>query len=213
MSRARCSVIVLATVVSILLAPTSSFAQTERTCVYPKESFTSPYAPVIIRVDYDTKRLTVEPKTSTIYVNPENPKRPTQVLWLVECLNKMHYSPADKRSGRVSDCLAPGDELVIRPKVGCSKELFGDELRIEREHTAITSGTPHPDVVEELFLRDTHSETLCDGRSRAKVEQEMGMKLGGGKDMTWAYDVVILRNGEVVMEVDPEIWIEKEGGG
>lgn len=204
---------VLATISTVLFLPASTLAQKgDRVVIEPRESFSSPFAHVTIRIDYDKGRLSVEPETATIYVEPENPNRPSQVLWQVECIDKRHYSPAAKRAGKVSDCLHEKDELVVRPKEGCSTRLFGEEIRIGRGHNAVSSGTPNTDIAMRLFKKEADAELLCDGRKRARVEEEMGMKLGGGHDITWAYDVLVMRGEEVVMELDPQLWIEREGG-
>lgn len=216
MSRSRFCVAVLTTLLSLALltSPSSAIDQKgDRVVIAPQESFSSPFAPVTIRIDYDKERLSVEPQTAIIYVEPEDPNRPSQVLWQVECIQKRHYSPTEVRAGKVSDCLDPKDELVIRPKKGCSTALFGEEIRVEPGHNAVSSGTPNPRVAAELFKKQADVEKLCDGRSRARVEEEMGMKLGGGYDITWVYAVEVVRDGEVILEVDPEVWIEDEGGG
>lgn len=215
MSRLCFGVAALATLSMIVLAPVSAVAvdRGERVVIEPQESFSSPFAHVTIRIDYDKERLSVEPETATIYVEPENENRPSQVLWQVECIDERHYSPADQRAGKTSDCLYPKDELVIRPKKGCSTRLFGEEMRIARGHNAVSSGTPNTEVAMRLFKKEADAETLCDGRKRDRVEEEMGMKLGGGHDITWAYEVLVLRGGEVVMRLDPQLWIEDEGGG
>lgn len=216
MSRFCFGAAVLASLLIASLVPASAAAQEkggDRVCIEPQESLSFPFTHVMIRIDYEKERLGVEPETATIYVEPENPNRPTQVLWQVECLDKRHYTPAQRRSGKVSDCLAPKDELVIRPKKGCSTRLFGKEIRIRPGDSAVSSGLPNTEAALRLFKEEADAKTICDGRSRARLEEEMGMKLGGGHDITWAYEVLVMRGGEVILSLDPQLWVEKEGGG
>lgn len=214
MSRARFGAAVLLSIFIAALVPISAAAQGkgDRVCIEPQESLSFPFTHVMIRIDYEKGRLSVDPKTATIYVEPKTPNRPTQLLWQVECLDKRHYTPAQRRAGKISDCLEPKDELVIRPKEGCSTRLFGEEIRIQPGDSAVSSGLPNTEVAMRLFEKEADAEEICDGRSRARLEEEMGMELGGGYDITWAYEVLVMRGEEVIMRLDPEVWIEKEGG-
>jgi hypothetical protein len=184
----------------------------DRTCIEAGKSLALPYEIVTIRVDYERKRIRVEPETAVLYVDPEDERRPSQVLWVAECQDKMHYMPEDRKAGRVSDCLQDGDELVVRPKEGCSTELFGKELVIRRGDTAISSGEIDSRMFGKLAAQLKESEKLCDGSSKKEKEKASGMELGTGFDASWLYDVVVRRNGKDLFMVDPQIWIEKDGG-
>ena len=187
-------------------------ATSERVVIAPQESFASPFAPVKILIDYRKQRIQVDPDPATIYVDPEDRRRPTQVLWQIECIAEQHYSATDRERGNTSDCLYPKDSLVIRPKRGCSTELFGREIVIRPGTNAVSSGLPERRVAAELFKKDAASERLCDGSSKKEKEAMMGMPLGTGNDSSWMYELVVMRDGRPVMVLDPSVWIESDTG-
>lgn len=188
-------------------------ATSERVVIEPQESFASPFAPVKILIDYRRQRIQVEPDPAVIYVGPDDRRRPTQVLWQIECIAEQHYSTEEKKRGHTSDCLYPKDSLVIRPKKGCSAELFGKEIVIRPGTNAVSSGLPERRVAAELFKKDAASERLCDGSSKKEKEAMMGMPLGTGNDSSWMYELVVMRDGKEVMVLDPSLWIEGDTGG
>jgi hypothetical protein len=201
------------TVDSQKLRVVDSGTTSERVVIEPQESFASPFAPVKILIDYRKERIQVEPDPATIYVDPEDERKPTQVLWQIECIAEQHYSATDRERGNTSDCLYAKDSLVIRPKKGCSTELFGKEIVIRPGTNAVSSGLPERRIAAELFKKDAASERLCDGSSKKEKEAMMGMPLGTGNDSSWMYELVVMRDGKELIVLDPSLWIEGEGGG
>jgi hypothetical protein len=157
----------------------------------PQQSFVWANAPVKIRLFYDREgkggRIAVEPEVAVLYLEPKDERKPSQVLWYVECKETDHQSRAEQPGGRTATCLRDGDELVVRPKEGCSKELFGPEIRIRRGHNAVASGRPRSDLAGRLMAAEKDSDKLCDGSNRAEREKESGMTLGRGTDLSWFY--------------------------
>lgn len=184
----------------------------DRVCIKPGSSFVSPYEVVTLNIDYEERRVWVSPETAVLYVDPKDERRPTQILWVVNCKSKMHAMPSDREARQVSDCLRERDEIVIRPKKGCSSRIFDQPIVIRRGDTAVASGEVNREMFARMSRELAASDKMCDGSSKAMKEERAGMRLGTGEDASWLYDVVVRMGRRTVIVEDPQIWIESDGG-
>ncbi len=187
-----------------LTAALASSACTETVTFRPLQSRISPYSPVTIEVDYEQRTIRAVPDPVIIWFNSEN--NLSQILWTVRCV---------KGEGDGKDDVAcPKDATVIvRPKEGCSKTLFGatagapdGEIRIRPPHNAIPSGIPNVEEARQLFKPKGENDTFCDGSSKAN---EVPMELSESvHDIGWVYEIEVRQPGHEPFILDPMAWIE-----
>ncbi|MEM7584851.1 MAG: hypothetical protein AAF560_15775 [Acidobacteriota bacterium] len=174
----------------------------DRVVISPLQSLTSPYSTVTIEVDHERELIRVDPDPVIIWFDSKNPL--SQMLWTVRCTLGEGHSK--------DDVACPRDAtVIIRPKEGCSKTLFGatadapaGEIRIRAPHNAIASGIPNAEEARQLFK--VESDTFCDGSSR---EDEIPMELSESvHDIAWVYEIEVRRPGRKPFKLDPVTWIE-----
>lgn len=167
--------------------------------IVARQDTVAPYAVVSLRLATAEQpggcALTVDPPAVRIWSAPHPPlaHKPVQVLWQVVC------------DARAADCPGEGDTLVVHPKPGSSPTLFDPDpahrgrLEIPGSSNAIASGKADPEEVEGL----------PEGK-KAEV-QELAVVPPRGRLGRWDYSVSLERDGKVVCEVDPTVWVEKDG--
>lgn len=166
----------------------------------------SPYAEVTLEVDFENRVIRAVPDTVVIWFESENPI--SEILWTVRCV--------EGEGMKMDDLVCPrGYEVVIRPKKGCSKTLFGategdpaGEIHLRSPENAVTSGRPRPEEASSLFVAQAAADAYCDGSSK-KAHADMVLSQSV-HDIYWGYEVEARRPGDEPFRVDPSAWIEKD---
>ncbi len=169
----------------------------------PLRSTVSPYSTVTIAIDYESEIIRVAPDPVIIWFDSENPM--SQILWTVRCVLGDGHDQ--------DDVACPKDAtVIIRPKEGCSKTLFGatagapdGEIRIRPPHNAIPSGIPNVDEAKQLFKRQDEIPTFCDGSPKDEIPMKLSESV---HDIGWVYEIEVRRPGRKPFKVDPITWIE-----
>jgi hypothetical protein len=186
----------------------------ETVTIKPQTPFVAKHTEVTVRLDIRKRErvdIEVDPETAIIFADPRDERLVEQVLWRVECWTE----------GELGSCPDLVREVVIRPKEGCSEDLFAPELPIDlTKATAIASGEPNLDVYAKqmemyqsrfraLVEKDqtlTNSLLDCSGRPAGTAPEGIDPYYG----LTWLYNVTVYLANEMQVRVDPEIWIERE---
>lgn len=199
--------------------------------IRPQTSQLSPFAQVEIFLTTDGRSVTglrVEPETAVIYADPADSRLLSQVQWVLRC----------EEGGTSAACPDSIARTLIRPKDGCSTELFGfEQLAIQGTHNSITSGEPDLAAVEKLrqafraalaaqtrattsptqmdpkqtpqeATAEEHAERPTDCDGRPLRPLPAGVDEHGG--FRWLYDVTVELEGGESRTLDPEIWIESD---
>lgn len=186
----------------------------ETVTIKPRTPFVAKHTEVTVSVDLGRKvTLAVEPETAIIFADPEDERLVEQVLWRVEC----------RMDGKLISCPDRVRLVTIKPKEGCSRELFGPGFEIDLGRaTAVASGEPNLDVYYEEMkqyqarvnaMREKDASLTdfvvdCGGDRRGQTRSAPeGIDPYNG--ITWQYDV-ILAVGKDEVVLDPEIWVEKD---
>ena len=184
--------------------------------IKPQTPFAAKHTEVTVRLDIhkgERVEVGVDPQTAIIFADPSDGRLVEQVLWRTECWN----------DGDLGSCPDLVQAVVIRPKEGCSPELFGfEELEIPlREATAVASGEPNLEVYAEHMKRyqrkwrsmmeeeSSLSTSLLDCEGQPVRRAPEGVDLYNG--LTWLYDVTVYLEGKrEPVVLDPEIWVERD---
>ena len=166
----------------------------------------SPYSEVTLEIDHEARTIRALPDPVIIWVESQNPL--SQILWTVRC--------AEGEGHEHDDVTCPEDATVIvRPKPGCSKTLFGatagapdGEIHIRAPANAVASGVPDLEEAEKLFASSAEGDTFCDGSDK-KSHGLMKMRQSV-HDLMWVYEVEVRQPGQDSFKVDPAAWIEKD---
>ena len=173
----------------------------------PLSPAVNPYSHVVIEIDHEKRQIRANPDPVIIWFDSANPY--SQILWTVRCVQ---VEPGNK-----DDVTCPRDStVIIRPKKGCSKTLFGatagvpeGEIRIRAPFNAVASGQPNTEEARGLFSTQKASEIGCDGKPLA---EEIPMELSQSvHDIKWVYEIEVRRPGQKPFILDPAAWIEKDG--
>lgn len=166
----------------------------------------SPYSEVTVEIDYERRTIRAIPDPVIIWVDSKNPL--SQILWTVRC---------SVGEGKAHDDVACPDDatVILRPKPGCSKTLFGStagapegEIHIRAPTNAVASGVPNLEEAEALFTQTAKSDTFCDGSDKAshglmKMRESV-------HDLMWVYEIEVRQPDQDSFKVDPAAWIEKD---
>ena len=186
---------------------TSGCPNSETVTFSPLAPVLSPYSEVTIEIDYENRQIRATPDPVIIWFESTNPR--SQILWTVRCV---------KGAGKhLDDVTCPDDStVIIRPKEGCSKSLFGatqgapaGEIRIQAPFNAVASGEPDAEEAQALFAAERSAETACDGSSKVEAEpMELSQSVS---DIKWVYEIEVRRPGLEPFVLDPVTWIESDG--
>ncbi len=166
----------------------------------------SPYAEVTLEIDFKNRVIRAVPDMVIIWFESKNPL--SEILWTARCV--------EGEGMEMDDLVCPeGATVVIRPKPGCSKTLFGatrnapaGEIHIRSPHNAVPSGKPNVEEAESLMAAQAKTTVLCDGSDK-KSHGEMVLTQSV-HDIYWGYEVEARRPGDEPFLVDPAAWIEKD---
>ncbi len=168
-----------------------------------------------IALDAKEKKIRVCPEAAVIYHPPTgcDPKRPHQVRWVLHCAEG-------------STCREEGDLIVIRPKEPGKKGDYPCQSWQEAGDASLCTQTMPPMPALTRQAKDmsyTQRYTMFNAEASANFTIPAGHdeavsgipnpKFDPAGSLGWSYEIEWQRNGKVIACVDPDIWIEKDGGG
>ena len=141
--------------------------------------------------------------------------RAREVQWTVRCYTQpigrsCEDSPYEECITR-SPCLEEGD--VVR--IVASSDPEAKQVLMNQLYPTMAAQHGYgatPDVARpSLFGRQSWEIEAPHNAIRSGLP--VSPDFSGDGLLEWFYDVELVRDGEVVLRLDPEIWIEEEGGG